>query len=424
MRSWRRTFAAIAFAALAFAASATGCEQKPEVGETAPSRPAPASRHGALRDALTTDARAFGFSDGDWFEDLGDAPFFGLAWLTRRGEKTPLTPEEAVRRDGAVARARSLLGSDLLSGDLQEKVMAALGMIEHVSATGDRAALASIDAFLDRVDAVVSAFGDYLDGISDTSWAVRVYGPTAVTALVALVHAQYAHLIGGERKAERVERAAAMEQRITDRALADLVDAQTGRTARGYATGPGRPGIELYPNVSMILLESRLFQLTRDEKYRLQERALYAAIQPLKLSDAPARYASPYASESVGAKTREVATLSSQNYLALALMLLFETTGEARFAEEADRVMDGIEAMRGPWCLAHVHASTCNPSCASGSACVASACAPDKCTTGLLHHVVDGRLAQPDDGTVFCSGCNLQTLYVLGYRRALAGEAF
>ena len=42
----------------------------------------------------------------------------------------------------------------------------------------------------------------------------------------------------------------------------------------------------------------------------------------------------------------------------------------------------------------------------------------------LLHHVMDGRLARPEDGTYFCSGCNLQTLYVLGYRRALAGEPF
>ncbi|MBX3189568.1 MAG: hypothetical protein KF819_21260 [Labilithrix sp.] len=400
------------------------CQPVPEAGELSPSRPAPPSRHAALRDALTDEARALGFAEGDWLEDLGDAPFFGLAWLSRRGEKTPLTPEETARRDASVVRARALLASDLLSGDLQEKVMAALGLIEHVAATGDRADVASIDAFLDRVDAVVSAFGDYLDGIADTSWAVRVYGPTAVTALVALVHAQYAHLVGGERKNERLQRASAMERKITDRALADLSDPATGQTGRGYAIGPGNATLELYPNVSMMMLESRLFLLTRDEAYRLQARALYASIQPLKLSDAPARYASPYAASSTGAKTREVATLSSQNYLALALMLLYETTGQIRFSEEADRVLDGIEAMRGPWCLAHVHASTCTPACASGSACVSGACAADKCASGLLHHVVDGRLAQPEDGTLFCSGCNLQTLYVLGYRRALAGEAF
>jgi hypothetical protein len=182
--------------------------------------------------------------------------------------------------------------------------------------------------------------------------------------------------------------------------------------------------IDLYPNVSMILLEARLFRLTRDETYRLQARALYGAIQPLKLSDVPARYASPYAAVSLGAKTREVATLSSQNYLALALTLLFEITGERRFSDEADRVLDAIESMRGPWCLAQVHTEKCAPSCGAAQACVSATCTADRCTTGLLHHVVDGRLANATDPTLFCSGCNLQALYVIGYRRALAGEPF
>jgi hypothetical protein len=124
------------------------------------------------------------------------------------------------------------------------------------------------------------------------------------------------------------------------------------------------------------------------------------------------------------AKTREVATLSSQNYLALALMLLFEITGDVKFSDEADRVLDAIETMRGPWCLAQVETTTCAPKCGGGQACVATACTADHCTTGLLHHVVDGRLANPTDPTLFCSGCNLQSLYVIGYRRALAGEPF
>jgi hypothetical protein len=81
--------------------------------------------------------------------------------------------------------------------------------------------------------------------------------------------------------------------------------------------------------------------------------------------------------------------------------------------------------MRGPWCLAQVDGVACTPTpCAQGQACVASACTADRCTSGLLHHVVDGRLAQPGDPTLFCSGCNLQTLYVLGYRRMLAHQAW
>ncbi len=413
--------------ASAFVVAVAGGVACESAEEKVPVAPAPPSRHAALREALTTDARTLAFEGGDWLEDLGDAPFFGLAWLSRRAESGPLPAEDAARLDASLARARELLASDLLNGDLQEKVMAALGVIEHVAAArepGDGPDVVAVDAFLDRLDHLVGGLGDYLAGVEDASWAVRTYGPTAVTALIALVHAQYALLIDNALTAAHLERAVALEQRITDRALADLADAATGRSARGYAFGPGRAEIDLYPNVSMILLEARLFRLTRNETYRLQSRAIYAAIQPLKLEDVPTRYASPYAAKALGAKTREVATLSSQNYLALALMLLFEITGDFRFSDEADRVLDAIEAMRGPWCLAQVHAGTCAPVCASGQACVAASCTGDRCTTGLLHHVVDGRLANADDPTLFCSGCNLQALYVLGYRRSLANEPF
>lgn len=418
-RSSRMLASLVVVAAL----GAIACQSK--TSDAVPVAPAPASRHAALREALTTDARGLSFAEGDWLEDLGDAPFFGLAWLSRRAQAGPLPAEDAARLDASLARARVLLASDLLSGDLQEKVMAALGVIEHVAASGARSDVGAVDAFLDRLDHLVGGLGDYLAGVEDTSWAVRTYGPTAVTALVALVHAQYALLVGGDLAGAHLDRAIALEQRITDRALSDLSEAATGRSARGYAFGPGHAEIDLYPNVSMILLEARLFRLTKNETYRLQARALYGAIQALKLSDVPARYASPYAAASLGAKTREVATLSSQNYLALALMLLFEITGEVHFSDEADRVLDAIETMRGPWCLAQVHAhESCAPACTPMQACVSTSCTADKCTTGLLHHVVDGRLARPTDPTLFCSGCNLQSLYVIGYRRALAGEPF
>ena len=414
--------------ASAFVLALTGavaCESADE--EQVPVAPAPPSRHGAMREALTTDARGLSFENGDWLEDLGDAPFFGLAWLSRRAENGPLPADDSARLDASLARARVLLASDLLSGDLQEKVMAALGVIEHSAAAherGDSPDVAAVDAFLDRLDHLVEGLGDYLAGVEDVSWAVRTYGPTAVTALVALVHAQYGLLIENDRTAAHVERAVTLEQKITDRALTDLADAATGRSARAYAFGPGHAEIDLYPNVSMILLEARLFRLTKNETFRLQARSLYGAIQALKLSDVPARYASPYAAVSLGAKTREVATLSSQNYLALGLTLLFEITGEVRFSDEADRVLDAIEAMRGAWCLAEVHREKCAPACGAAEACVSTTCTGDRCTTGLLHHVVDGRLATPTDPTLFCSGCNLQALYVIGYRRALAGEAF
>jgi len=401
------------------------CAEEEE--ETIPVEDAPPSRHGAMRDALIADARALEVRDGDWLEDLGDAPFYGVAWLSRRAAEGSLPADDRRRLDESLARARVLASGNLLEGDLQEKVMAALGMVEHVGASGDRRDVEAIDAFLDRLDGVVRSLGDYLEGAAGASWAVRTYGPTAVTALVALLHAQYAHLVGGTRGDERRDRAVELEQIITDRALRDLVDVGTGRAARGYAFSPAQAGLFLYPNVAMMILEARLFRLTRSEVHRLQARSLHAAIQPLKLSDQPARYASPYAAAFLPATTREIATLSSQNYLTLALTLLFEITGDERVVAEADRVLDGIEALRGPWCtsqVADLAATACAPACGSGEACVASACTADRCTTGLLHHFIDGRLAKPEDGTHFCSGCNLQTLYVLGYRRSLAREPF
>ncbi|MDB4944237.1 MAG: hypothetical protein JWP97_3771 [Labilithrix sp.] len=423
MTGWLRAGLAV----LAVLGGAFACTRQDEA-TTFPVTPAPPSRHDALREALTEDARSLSFRDGDWLEDLGDAPFYGLAWLARRNQDGPLTGDDALRLQAAHARARTLLAAGLLDGDLQEKVMGALGLIEAIAAAGDRADpadRAALDELLARLDGLVSSLGDYLGGVSDASWAVRTYGPTAVTALVALVHAQYALSLQGDLVAGHLDRAVALEQRITDVALADLADAPSGRSVRGYAIGPGSAALDLYPNVAMMLLEARLFRLTGKDLYKLQARSIYAAIQPLKLSDVPARYASPYAASSVGATTANVATLSSQNYLALALMVVFEVTGDRSFIDEADRVLDAIETMRGPWCLAEVHRSeTCAPVCASGSACVGDACTADRCTTGLLHHVVDGRLANATDPVVFCSGCNLQTLYVLGYRRALAAQPF
>lgn len=412
---------AVALATIACNAASCSVEPRADV----PVRVAPPSRHAALVEELAADARAFAVADGDWLEDLGDAPFYGLAWLSRRAQAGELDAEGLARRDAAVARARRLLEGDILEGDVQDKVMAALGLIEYVAASGDRSFVAELDAFVDRLDSLTKTLGDYIEVGADISWALRAYGPTAVTALVALVLSQHALFVGGERQRERIDRAVAIDAKIRERAHGDLIDAATGRSVRGYAFAPGQPGLFDYPNLAMLLLKARLFRLTRDEVFRLEARAVYVALQPLKLSDAPARYASPYAKASLGVDTRDLSTLSSQNYLTLGLLLLFEITGDQRFVDEADRMLDGIAALRGPWCTTQVHDfSACMPACAERQACVGGACEPERCTTGLLHHVIDGRLAVPGEGTLFCSGCNLQTLYVAGYRRMLANEPF
>lgn len=431
---------AIGLVLVALTGAALACTDDPSTD--VPVRPAPASRHSALVEELANEARAFAFKDGDWEEDLGDAPFYGLAWLARRAAAGELDADSLARRDAALARAKTLLEGSLLvdasgtassdagsrpsvDSSLEDKLMAALGLIEHVGASRDRSLVPALDDFVDRLDTLTRTLGDYIEAGAEKSWALRTYGPTAVTALVALVEAQYALLVGGDRRQERIDRVSAIDAKIRERALTDLTDVATGRQVRGYAFAPGQAGLVDYPNIAMLLLKARLYRLTRDEVFRLEARAVYVALQPLKLSDAPARYASPYAKASLGIDSRDLTTLSSQNYLTLGLLLLFEITGDQRFVDEADRLLDGIAAMRGPWCTSNVHdPSGCSPACSRGQACISSACTPERCSTGLLHHVVNGRLASPQDGTLFCAGCNLQTLYVAGYRRMLAGERY
>jgi hypothetical protein len=49
--------------------------------------------------------------------------------------------------------------------------------------------------------------------------------------------------------------------------------------------------------------------------------------------------------------------------------------------------------------------------------CLDGTCLQDHCTGGVLHHLMDGNIAVPEDPEFFCSGCNLQLLYVLWYRQ-------
>jgi uncharacterized protein YyaL (SSP411 family) len=151
-----------------------------------------------------------------------------------------------------------------------------------------------------------------------------------------------------------------------------------------YRFGGERSDLDLYPNVAMIALKTQLYRLTKDAAHR--DRAVLAAraIEPLRLPDG--RYYSEYSAVEFGAKTTDFSTLSSQNYLAYALMALFQISGDGQWLERADDVLVATEkTMRGP----------------NGE---------------LLHHWIDGRAALPDDPTYFCAGCNLQHLFVLWYR--------
>lgn len=401
---------------LTIAGACASASSKPIVAcspSAAPQKPPPPAVPDSQKDLfnqLTADAEAFAFQNGSWVESLGDASFYGLGFYARAG-KAMSNAGWSERAQAARTRAVGVVANaDFATGDLQDIVMSGLGLIDAIASTGDANGAtnpdrATLDTFVNRLDTIVGLVGFYLDAFAEKSWAIKTYGPTAVSALVGLVSAQHAYLLGGDGKDDRVAWAKTMRDKIAAKAW----------NGSYYLFGTSRDDVDLYANVAMIALESRLFQLTNDAQYKNRALALYKAIQPLKLPDG--RYYSAYSAAAFGAKSNDFSTLSSQSYAVLSLLLLYEITGDAKYVTEADRVVEAVKStMLGTWCHGQVHNQACTTTCTAPQICIAAECANDACGGGLLHHWIDGRIAQPSDPTFFCSGCNLQMLYVLWYR--------
>ena len=334
----------------------------------------------AFYDVMIGHATAFDERDGEWTEDYGDAPFYGIAFYARHGaersdDRMLATAERARAYDrSVVAQANADQGWYL--ENLEEALMAALGLIEHADATSDTADLPLIDDFIDNTNNLVSIFGDYLpSGAALGSFALSTYGPTTITAAAALLDLQYAVYVDTPRRQERIDTALRIVRAID----------QNAWDGDRYLFQPGEEQLYLYPNAMMIIVLCRLHELTGDDVHITRARAVADAIQPLR-DDMRGGYRSPYSAEYMGATTDDYTTLSSQNYLALAFALLYQRTREVRWFDEAVFVLElGRSRLY------------------------------DATQGRVLHHWMDGRVAQPGDPEYWCSGCNLQYLYVLWY---------
>jgi uncharacterized protein YyaL (SSP411 family) len=132
----------------------------------------------------------------------------------------------------------------------------------------------------------------------------------------------------------------------------------------------------------MLVCYCRLYEATEEPAYLEKAETLFEAIQPLKAPGRPG-YRSPYSAEYMGAATDDYSTLSSQNYLMFALALLSRLTGKEMYCRELGEVRRFVEVYLF-----------------------------EPKGRRLLHHWMDGRIAQPDDPEYFCAGCNLQFLYL------------
>ena len=338
-----------------------------------PSAPGATLPFATLYNTVRESALGFDFDAGDWTNDFGDAAYYGLAYFTAAGLRYGV---ESYLERADVTYARNIDVLRRASEDvgyffegLEESQMAALGVIEAIAAEGGSRGLTELDALIDLADAMVASMGTYLD-IDLDSYALYTYGPTTITAEIALINLRYAELLDTPSTAAR-------EAYALD--VIDVVDARAW-TGERYRFSPENEDLYLYPNIIMILANAMAFRITGEERYRERALETYDGIQPLKDTDKGA-YRSPYSAITMGATTDDYITLSSQNFTLMALALLHGITGEDRFREEMTEITGFLET----YLLSEGR---------------------------LYHHWMDGRLAIPSDPEYFCSGCNLQFLHL------------
>lgn len=374
----------------------------------------PPFRHGEFYRALQRCAGDFVITDeGEWVEDFDDGAFYGPAFYAWAGETDDDDACRALARRSAARNLEVVRQADLVNGDVNLIAMAALGLIEYIGATGDREGLGDLDTLIGDMNDLVAAMGNYIPPEMVPGYAMETYGPVAINGLMGLIGLQRAAVIGPQGTDDDVAFTRELLAELRQRHFEDGV----------YAFGADREGLFLYPNITMIILAARLYQLTGVTSYRDHALAIHAGIQPLKVTAdsglaGPGRYRSPYSAEHMGATTDDYSTLSSQNYTMLALMLLYQITGEERFLEECDPILDFTrDLLQGDSCASDLIYYECDPACEGELACLKGRCFPDACHCGVLHHWMDGRLAVATDPEFFCSGCNLQLLYIMWYRQ-------
>lgn len=320
------------------------------------------------------------YAAGDWQQDFNDGAFYGTAYYIREGLERGNTAyveraKEMMAFNTGILRRALREPLSYFAVNLDAVVMAMLGEIEYAAATGDSRRLPDIEAVLNLANAVLLIlYGNYVVADeSAESYFTETYGATVVTSVMALANLQYAVLLEGSDKANsRVNSARAIVNAIEAAAWNDTF----------FKKDPGDESLYLYPNVMMMLCYCRLYQATDAPGHLEKAEALFEAIQPLKCGDRPG-YRSPYSALYMGATTDDYSTLSSQNYLMFALALLDRTTGKAVYCSELREVRRFVEEYLF-----------------------------DSRHTRLLHHWMDGHIARPTDPEYFCSGCNLQFLYM------------
>ena len=331
-------------------------------------------------ETLMTDVSTWGYNNGEWTEDFGDGAAFGAMYFANvaasggDAQHLDYATETRTYNLSVVKQAGDDLGWAL--ENLEEVFMASQGLLEYAGLFEDDEAVQALDVLIDNVmDPVVIGFGNYVDA-SLGDFAADLYGPTAITAGLVVIYTQYALRLQTPQRMKRIDRAVEILDVIHEQAW----DEDGSR----YVFRPGVERLFLYPNGTMLIALNRVYQLTGQDRFLDRAKATFNGIQPLRKEKG--YYQSPYSQEYQGAMTDEYGTLSAQNYLTIGLLLMHQNTGDEIYLAEAVTLINFVRTRLY-----------------------------DASARKLLHHWIDGRPALETDPDYFCSGCNLQVLYIIWY---------
>lgn len=332
-------------------------------------------------------------TDGNWPEDFGDGSFYGQAFLIPWGVEKGRAEyaelgflitgfvNDLINRWKDEPLLYLDVGDEILMGNLgfysaYESYDAACQLLLE---KGGGCALRkdrlreNIDWSVARWNETIASFDNYVPDMD--IYAIYTYGNTVVTALFAVLNEEYARVFAGGAGAAHLETAELLVESIHQKVWDEDLQA--------YRYKPAEEKLHLYPNIIMMVLYGRLYMLTAEQEYLGRSQLLFDSIQSLK-DAGKGGYNSPYSAEVMGAQTDDYKTLSSSCYTALAMMTLYENTGDRVYLDEAGEVLGFIE----------------NYLYVDGQA---------------LHHWMDGERAKPEHLEYYCTGCNLQLLFTIQY---------
>ena len=295
-------------------------------------------------------------SEGDWDGDFGDATCYAPPVLLAHGRATCSEREvslawETVEREYFVIQHFMEHSSEALIGGL--------GLTEVYALEPDSEVAENGRLLIDYLWDAISLLGE--EGMLPAAMS-EPYGQTATTGIVAALMLRYVIQVDPD---DTVVRDRALE-------LTETIDGAVYDSSEGYYwRGIEDSDLYLYPNVAMSLVHSLAHHITGDEAHLERARRLLPAIEELYVPDVGA-YHSPYQGTEP-----DYASLSSHNYLVLALIYLFDETGEEIYLETANGALDFIQERL--------------------------------LVEGIAYHHWEA----DERADWYCTGCNLQLLYVL-----------